>query len=447
MKTRPNVLFIFADQWRHEAAGFAGNAQVHTPAMDSFAREGLQFGHAISGCPVCSPYRASLLTGQYPTTHGVIVNDQAVTGEAIPLAEAFRRGGYDTAYIGKWHLTLHDRCRPIEKHERLGFELWRGFGCSHRYNRSPYYADDDPHPRWWDGYDAHAQTREACRYIASRRGGDRPFLMVLSWGPPHDPYETAPEEFQRMYRPADIVLRPNVPEDAGERAGQELAGYYAHVSALDAAFADLLRMLRDSGLERDTLVVLTSDHGDMLGSHGLWRKQHPYEESIHVPWLMRWPGGLSPGRFDVPIGAVDIMPTLLGLCGQPVPSTVEGQDFSPAILGDRPVETEGVLLACYRPFHEITYATGGRDYRGLRTPRYTYCRDLQGPWLLFDNQADPLQINNRAADPACRAVRDELDAALTRRLRRISDSFEPGPVLLRKFNIRLSEKTGDVYVL
>lgn len=444
MRDRPNVLFVFADQWRQEAAGFAGNPQVKTPVIDAFARQSVQFCNATSGFPVCSPYRASLLTGQYPTTHGVIVNDQGIRSRNVSIAQAFAQGGYDTAYIGKWHVTLHDRCGPIRRDEQMGFDFWRGFGCSHSYNRSPYYVDDDPTVHWWEGYDARAQTQEACRYIASRKNGDKPFLMALSWGPPHDPYDTAPEEFRKLYRPEDINLRANVPVSAADDARSVLAGYYAHVSALDVCMSDLLEALARAGLEEETIVVLTSDHGDMLGSHGLWKKQHPYDESVRVPWLMRWPAQLEPGQFDMPLGAPDIMPTLLGLAGLPVPETVEGTDFSPAVLGTQSVPTDGVLLACYRPFHEITYATSGRDYRGLRTERFTYCRDMQGPWLLFDNQADPFQMTNLVSSAAHRGTVQKLDATLMRMLQKIGDEFLSGHELFRRMHIRLRDD-GDVY--
>jgi len=446
MSTRPNLLFVFADQWRYEAAGFAGNRQVRTPAMDRFAERSFQFTQAVSGCPVCSPYRASLMTGQYPHVHGVIVNDQAICGPAVPLGEAFRRAGYDTAYIGKWHLTLHDRDRFVRPEERLGFDFWRGYGCSHDYGHSPYHADDDPTVRYWDGYDAAAQTDEACRYILGRPGKSRPFALVLSWGPPHNPYDTAPVEFRRLYNPAAIRLRPNVPAEAAQRARVELAGYYAHVSALDACFDRLLQALEQSAAAEDTAVVLTSDHGDMLGSQGLWRKQHPYEESIRVPWVLSWPAGLGRRRRrdPTPFDAPDILPTLLGLCGLPIPPTVQGTDFSPLIRDGRPAATDGALLACYRPFHELSYARGGRDYRGLRTRRYTYCRGHDGPWLLFDNTADPYQLRNLVGDPAAFSVVAELDRCLTARIRRLGDAFDDGEELLAKWGIRLNEN-GDIY--
>jgi arylsulfatase A-like enzyme len=446
MPRRPNILFVFADQWRRDAIGFTGDPNVRTPYIDRFSAQSVDVTHAVSGVPVCAPYRGSLMTGQYPHRHGVFVNDQAITSDAVPLGEAFRSQGYDTAYIGKWHLTLHDRLRPIAKHERLGFDFWRGFGCSHDYNKSSYFADDETTPRLWEGYDAFAQTREACRYLAARREAADPFFMVMSWGPPHDPYDTAPEPFRKLYDARSITLRSNVPPELADRARDVLAGYYAHVSALDACFQLLLDGLRDAGLEDDTIVVLASDHGDMIGSHGLWKKQHPYDESVRVPFLVRWPAGLGTTRRSVaaPLDAPDVMPTLLGLAGLDVPATVQGRDFSGSIRTGHVDPDAAALLACYCPFHELTRAKGGREYRGLRTPRYTYVRDLAGPWLLFDNAADPHQQANRATDPAMAGVRAALDAQLQDHLRHVGDDFATGDAMLQRHGIRL-DASGDVY--
>lgn len=183
---KPNVVFVFADQWRAQAAGCAGDPNVRTPTVDRLAAEGLRFTTAVSTCPVCSPYRASLLTGRYPLTHGVFINDVPLGTEAVSLAQAFKGAGYRTAYIGKWHVDGHGRSAFIPPERRQGFEFWRAMECTHNYNRSFYYADENA-KLLWDGYDAAAQTREAQGYIR-QHAGKEPFLLVLSWGPPHNPY-------------------------------------------------------------------------------------------------------------------------------------------------------------------------------------------------------------------------------------------------------------------
>ncbi|MHB0937669.1 MAG: sulfatase family protein [Armatimonadota bacterium] len=438
----PNLLFVFGDQWRAQACGYAGDPNVQTPSIDAFARQSVNLRNAVSGYPVCSPYRASLLTGQYPLTHGMIANDQRIAGNPVCFADALDGAGYDTAYIGKWHVHGPKRSAFIEPQFRRGFKQWLGFECTHTYNESHYYADT-PEKRQWEGYDAEAQTGAACRYLRERAGKTEPFALFLSWGPPHDPYHTAPERFRALYRPQDIRLRLNVPEEAAARARETLSGYYAHCTALDTCFGTLLDELERAGLAEDTIVVFTSDHGDMHGSHGLWMKQWPHEESIRVPFLLRWPAGLgdTPREVTPPLNAPDVMPTLLGLCTVPIPGTVEGCDFSPAIRGEEEVDDDGAYLACFVPFHQFQHANGGRDYRGLRTECYTYVRDHAGPWLLFDNDADPYQLHNLAGNVDLCA---QFEEKLQRKLKKLNDPFAPGCQLLRHFNVQLNE-AGDVY--
>lgn len=428
---KPNVVFVFADQWRAQATGLAGDPNVRTPALDKLAEDGVRFTTAVSTCPVCSPYRASLLTGQYPLTHGVFLNDVSLGTNAVSIAQAFKAAGYRTGYIGKWHVDGRGRSSFIPPERRQGFEFWRVLECTHAYNRSSYYADD-PERRRWDGYDAAAQTAEAQTYIReqAKRG---PFLLMLSWGPPHDPYETAPARFRDSIAASTLVLRPNIPPDAQAASRKDLAGYYAHIAALDECLGRLWDTLRETGIERDTLFVFTSDHGDMLGSQGEQRKQRPYDEAILVPFVLRWPAmGAAPRAIATPIGTPDILPTLLGLCGIGIPGTVEGRDFSTHIRGG-PAPDDAALIACYTPFGEWTVARGGRAYRGVRTARHTYVRSLDGPWLLFDNHADPYQMRNRCDDPAFAAVRQQLDAALERKLRETRDEFLPGAHYLQKW--------------
>ncbi len=439
----PNLLFVFGDQWRGQAVGYRDDPNARTPNVDRFAAESLDVVNAVAGTPVCSPYRASLMTGQYPLTHGVFVNDVSIVSGAVPLAECLHRAGYDTAYIGKWHVDGHGRETFVPPERRLGFRYWRGFECTHNYQASDYYGDTPERLRW-PGYDAESQTRLACEVLRAQDPA-RPLALFLSWGPPHDPYHTAPAEFRAHYDPERIVLRPNVPHTCAAQARQWLAGYYAHIEALDTYFGRLLQTLRESGAEERTVVVFTSDHGDMLGSQGTWKKQKPWEESLRVPFLLRYPEryGRQARTVDACLAAEDLMPTLLALCGVDVPPTVEGTAAVPALDGVPGAGPDEALLACHCPFHEWNRARGGKEYRGLRTRRYTYCRDLSGPWLLFDNQSDPYQMHNRCGDPALAAVQEDLDRRLTARLARIGDAFRPGNHYLQVRRIRLNEQ-GDI---
>ena len=445
MSKKPNVVFVFGDQWRRQATGYAGDPNVKTPNLDALARESVNFTHALSGCPVCSPYRASVLTGQRPLTHGVFVNDVYLQPRATSMAQAFSSAGYDTAYIGKWHVDGHGRSSYIPPERRLGFDYWKVLECTHDYNHSPYYAGTSDEKRFWNGYDAIAQTRDVETYIRNH-AEDKPFLLMLSWGPPHAPYETAPEEFRKLYHAEPIELPPNVPDEIAAQAREWLAGYYAHCSALDSCVGDLLTTIQECGIEDDTIFVFTSDHGDMLGSQGETKKQRPWDESIRVPFLLKYPGlsGWRPRETDALIDAPDIVPTLLGLCGIPISEPIEGNDFSGHIAGGDDPSDGAALIMCPQAFGQWTITHhGGKEYRGLRTKRYTYVRDLQGPWLLYDNEVDPCQMRNLAYTAESAGFRDELDALLQKKLRETEDQFLPGAEYIKKWGYRVDE-TGTV---
>jgi arylsulfatase A-like enzyme len=248
-----------------------------------------------------------------------------------------------------------------------------------------------------------------------------------------------------MFDPADIALRPNVPEEMAEQARRDLAGYYAHIAALDDCMGDLEGTLDETGLAENTVFLFTSDHGDMLYSQGAQKKQRPYEESIVCPFLLRYPAKLGrQGRaVDTVLNTPDIMPTLLGLCGVDLPDGVEGEDFSAQLLAGQTPDKDAALLMCPQPFGQWTRAMGGREYRGVRTKRYAYCRTLDGPWLLYDNAADPYQLHNRVNDPELAGIQAELEMTLNRKLEETNDRFEPGPVLLERWGYEVDE-TGTV---
>ncbi len=436
---KPNVVILLADQWRAQAAGFAKDPNALTPNLDRLASQSVRFTTAVSCCPVCSPYRASLMTGRYPLSHGVFLNDVTLGNDAVSMAQAFACVGYDTAYIGKWHLDGHGRSAYIPPDRRQGFDYWKVLECTHDYNRSLYYGRS-PEILQWPGYDAIAQTQDACDYIRTH-DGEKPFLLILSWGPPHDPYGTAPKPYRDRFDPQRIQLRPNVPPDTADWARTNLAGYYAHCLALDDCVGRILRSLDQSARSSETILVFTSDHGDMLGSHGMTHKQKPFDESILVPLLMRLPnsGSAQPRTIENPISAPDLMPTVLGLCGIATPETAEGTDYSRAILEGKSLDSRAALIECPSPFGQWDRRHGGREYRGVRTGRWTYVRDLTGPWLLFDNHNDPYQMENLVNRPEVSDWQRQLDGWLTEKLRQTRDEFLPGPEYVRRWNWTVDE--------
>lgn len=432
---QPDILYIFSDQHRAQACGYAGDTNVRTPNLDRLSGQSVDFTQAVSGMPVCSPYRASLLTGRYPQSHGVFLNDLCLGNSAVSLARACKAAGYETAYIGKWHLDGHGRGEPIPPERRQGFDYWKVQECTHDYHHSGYHSSEEEGRQLWEGYDAFAQTSDAIRLLRKRKR-EKPLLLMLSWGPPHNPYGTAPEEYRKQYAAGGLTLRGNVPYEWRGKAAEALAGYYAHVAALDHCLGRILEELEALSAAERTLLVYTSDHGDMLGSQGLMNKQCPWDESIRVPFLLRYPAKLAPRRVAQPINAPDIMPTLLELCGVPVPSTVEGTSFAPLLRGE-PFISPPALLSCIQPFSAWHKFAGGREYRGLRTERYTYVRGLHGPWLLYDNDGDPLQLRNLAAEPGRKELLLELDHTLSGLLERRGDPFLPGPEYVRRWGYRV----------
>jgi arylsulfatase A-like enzyme len=440
---KPNVVFVFADQWRAQDVGYNGNAGVHTPVIDKLAEESVVFTNAVSGCPVCCPYRASLLTGQYPLTHGVFYNDKPLNPDAVTMAKIYKQAGYETGYIGKWHLNGHEpgeetsvaRAKFIPEERRQGFDFWQVLECTHDYNNSFYY-EDSPERLKWSEYDAIAQTKSAVGYIREKSKGDKPFLLLLSWGPPHEPYETAPEKYRDMYSPRQIEVRPNVPDELRGKARKDIAGYYAHISALDDCMKELLAAVKESGAEDNTIFVFTSDHGDMLYSHGEVKKQKPWDESLMVPFLLRYPKELGKAQkiVDTPVNTPDILPTLLGLSGIEIPASVQGSDYSEVISGEKKSENEAVLIQCPVPFHQWNYSRGGREYRGVRTNRFTYARDLNGPWLLYDNKLDPFQMNNLIGLDEYVFIRSDLEKQLQELLQKTNDKFLSGAEYMKMWN-------------
>jgi arylsulfatase A-like enzyme len=440
---RPNIVLVLADQWRAQALGYAGDPNVKTPHLDRLQREGICFTNAVSSVPVCCPARASLMTGQRALTHGVFLNDVPLSPDAVTLPKVLRAAGYDTAAIGKWHLDGHGRSNFVPRQRRQGFEYWKVLECTHNYNRSFYYADG-PEKLLWDGYDAIAQTRDAQAYLRAHARSGRPLFLFLAWGPPHDPYQTAPQKYRDLYRTEDLVLRANVPEHLRPQARQMLAGYYAHCTALDECLGDIRYTLKETGMEQNTIFLFTSDHGDLLGSQGGRNKQQPYDEAVCVPLLVRWPAGLGeqPQRLDAPITLEDLMPTLLSLCGLPIPKSVEGRDYSGYLRGGKDPSDGAALVSCPAPFGQWNRQIG-REYRGIRTRRYSYVCDLKGPWLLLDNQSDPCQRENLVGRPEQVQLQGELDAVLRRKLRETHNDFLPADAYVQKWGYRV-DASGTV---
>ncbi len=442
---KPNIVFVLVDEWRAQATGYAGDPNVRTPNLDQLAKESVNFSNAVSILPVCTPHRAAFLTGRYPQHTGMFLNDAALPEKELTLAEIYKQAGYQTAYIGKWHLDGHGRQTYIPKERRQGFDYWKANECTHNYNKSIYYSHQDSVAHYWRGYDAYAQTTDASEYIKTKAQDKAPFVLVLSIGSPHFPHQTAPENLKKTYTAAAIILRKNVPEPMAAEAREESVGYYAHCTAIDSCIGVLRKAIKIAGIDQNTIFVFTSDHGEMLGSHNVHpeAKQRPWDESIRVPFLLSYPALAknSIKNIKAPINTPDILPTLLSLSKIQKPTSVEGDDLTGLITGATKVDDRAALIINMSPFAENFTGT---EFRGVRTARYTYVKNLEGPWLLFDNENDPFQMSNLVNLPAQKDLQAKLERQLQTKLTTLKDEFKPREYYLKKWGFNVKPKNGEL---
>lgn len=398
MTERPNLLVVLADQWRGQDQGWTGESAVRTPHLDRLATTGVAVRRAFANFPVCGPSRGSLLTGQPPARHGVVANDLPIRDDVPTFAEVLGADGYRTGWVGNWHLNGMPRLQWVPPERRGGFTRWASAHCSHRHRDGHYFIGDTTAERIdFTGYEPEVLTDLAIRWIEQDHAAGRRFAHVVSLAPPHDPYDTVPQHYRDRH-PADAVrVRGNAEDDPGQRRMQQL--YWAAISAVDDQLGRLLATLERLGELENTLVVVTADHGDMLGSHGLRAKQVPYAESVRVPMVLSWPDGLPAGsRPNGGMGVVDLAPTVLGLLGRPgALGPTLGRDLSAALRGTAALRDE-VLCS-----NDVTFDNAVRQgtpvWRGFIDATTTYARSADGPWLLFDDRVDPWQQHNLVVDP------------------------------------------------
>lgn len=442
---KPNIVYILTDQWRGSATAYAGDPNVKTPELDNFAKEAVNFANAVSVAPVCTPHRAALLTGRYPTSTGMFLNDLYLPSEELCMAEMFKAEGYKTAYIGKWHLDGHGRLNNVSPERRQGFDYWKGLECSHNYTKMPYYDNNDPELKYWQGYSPYALAKDANQYLCTHAKGEDPFLLFISIATPHYPHGSAPKAMQKMYPKEDLILAPNVPKELEERTRKELQGYYGHCTATDKAIGMVLKQIKALDLMDNTIVVFTSDHGEMMGAHGVkpFTKQLVWDESIKVPFLISYPaiGNNKGAVVNAPLTTPDILPSLLGLANLEIPKTIEGEDISDLIQHPDPNADRAALVMGVSPFGANLKDAA---YRAIRTKQYTYARTPQGASILFDNLSDPYQMDNLLDKSAFKAIQRELDRKLNIELEKIGDTFETRDYYLKKYNYVFDKKNKAI---
>ncbi|MCJ7680233.1 MAG: sulfatase, partial [Candidatus Aminicenantes bacterium] len=428
----PNLVIVFPDQMRAHAQGFVGEDPVRTPVLDRFARQGVVFSQAVSNYPVCSPFRGMLMTGKYPHANGVLANCNTsgkehgyeLRTDERCWSDILSERGYNMGYIGKWHLDSPSRphvncsnnspdfawnewCPPSRRH---GFDDWYAYGTYDQHMRPLYWdkkAGRDEF-RYIDQWGPEHEADRAISFINEngrqyKRTG-KPFALVVSMNPPHMPYDKLPKRYSDLNsrrKVEEFCNRTNIPP-AGTRWGdyyrKHIRNYLAMVTGVDEQFGRILEALREQGIEKDTIVLFTSDHGNCLGIHDEISKNNHYEESMRIPFIIRWPGKIAPRTDDLLLSVPDIYPTLLELMGfaADIPGDVEGVSRADFLLdgtGKRPSSQ----LYLWMPY-------GGAEWgrRGVRTHSHTMVlsRMPEEPdsLVLHDNTADPFQLQNIAGE-------------------------------------------------
>ncbi len=442
---RPNVVVCMTDMLRAQTIGCYGDLVVRTPHIDRLAAEGMRFDIAVTNNPLCTPARSCLLSGQYSRTcSGRTNNTDALwppAGRPVflapTLAERFREAGYDTALIGKWHIDADPALSGFD-HTLLPNIIHRHYGQKYREDGGPAFTVPEFAPEF--------EIRRIDAFLRQRR--DRPFFLFHSISQPHMPLGpgNCPESYLRLYDRRTVPLRPNVFRDGQMAHDREwfvvytnpdywyrkwclrepprptdtvpddydlrdlTAQYYSLVTCADDQVGALMKSLEGAGLADDTIVVFLSDHGDNLGSHGCFNKQLLIEESIRIPFMVRWPGRIRPGVDGAHVAQlIDVMPTVLEMCGLPPASGVQGRSLAPVLDGragcagsDRAfIECSSGLIGVRTPDHLYGMRVD-RETRAITDERYQF----------FDLRSDPYELRNLAGMPEQADVAEELRASL-----------------------------------
>ena len=454
-KHRPNVLLIMADQHRRTCMGAAGDPVAHTPNLDRLAGQSVRFTNAYCTNPVCAPSRASMLTGLYAHNLYTKGSDQPYSPRRKTVAEHFSRAEYLPALIGKMHFIdaqVHGFQYELEFNDwfqvlgpRAGLyanetynpntgaglpqipALWKATG-------DPWVASRKPDGRLGpvavgkasemseaDHFESFV-TRESIRFLENYGKSDEPFFLVTSFLKPHDPFMPA-ERFANMFHEQDMKLPPtwgkadlaNLPEQVAHdirtssvtpellqapAARQRIASYYGNLAQVDDCVGEVLNALTRLDLDRNTIVVYTSDHGEMLGDLGLWNKFQFYEGSCGVPLLIRIPGA-TPSVCETPVSLISLAATLAELCSVPLPGPSDGRSFA-GLLSD-PAAHEG-----YGPvFAEFDLGRPGEKYM-IRDGDLKYSFWVHDRAELYDLKNDPQEAHNLAGRPEHQATVNRL---------------------------------------
>lgn len=434
---KPNLLIVLSDQHSYDMLGVYGNPQIKTPNLDQFANEGMLLKNCFSNQPVCSPFRGMIMSGMHPLKNGAFINDAPLLpNKSKLLGQILKEQGYQTAYIGKWHLLGGNRDRPIPEGElRYGFDTLLTNNCHVDFRPGKaFFWNSKGEKEYFDEWEVYGQTKQALDYL-DNIDKDKPFALVVSWHPPHDwgkfegedgkmhyRYDTM-DELMALYNRDSIKVRPGL-EPTPDRK-RMYHGYMAMVSGVDKAFGMLMDKLREVGVEDNTLAVFSADHGDMLESHdAILPKQYPHDYSNRIPFIVKYPGEIPKSTSsDVLFGALDIMPTLMGFLDIENDQEYDGKDLSRTLVSNNMDSTGYVPLWIYK-----RGVTKNNNWRGVVTEEFTFSMgkgedSLEITNVLFDRKNDPYQLNNLFHDPDFNAVKESLKQLTYEWMAQYNDAF------------------------
>jgi len=432
-QAHPNLIIVFPDQMRGQALGFLNEDPVVTPHLDRFATGGLVLPKMVSNYPVCSPFRAMLMTGKYPHANRVLANCNSQTepsgGELQKSdqcwSDVLEDEGYSLGYIGKWHLDSprepyidcknnrgrkkwNEWCAPERRH---GFDYWLSYGTYDEHMNPMYWRTDAKRDefhfvnQWGPEHEADLAIEYICNTDGKYRKPNSPFALVVSMNPPHTPYNQFPKKYLEAYKdrsPMDLLIRPNVDKQGKTKMSRlaldQTKNYFANITGVDEQFGRILQAIDASGLKDDTIVLFTSDHGNCVGTHNQDTKNNLFEESMRIPFIIRWPGKIKARQDDLLMSVPDIYPTLLELMGfkNSIPGSVQGTSYADLFLEGKGKRPSSQL------YLKIPYDNPNYGLRGVRTHEYKLVmiaepgKSLKS--ILYNLKVDPYEMIDIAAD-------------------------------------------------
>ncbi len=471
---RPHVIMLVSDQHRYDCTAHTGHPLVRTPHMDRLAREGVRFERCWTPIPVCAPARQTLVTGQWPVSHGglCLYNLSEVSATMPPdapfMPRLLRDAGYRTLFGGKWHCsddlgpgdcgyeTVIPDLEYQEQLDRQGLSA-RAYG-PWTFPPTPPGRLDVPaelfHPIWL--------TRRVLEELRGSIDDGRPVFASIHTHEPHPPY-LLPEPYFSMYQGEQIPPWDNFSDDLTGKPRvhrmmrryweldgadwpfwqQQVAAFLGAVSAVDDCLGLVLETLDDLGIAGDTAVIYTTDHGDLIGAHGMYDKHNVmYEEILRVPLIVRWPERIQPGgvRGDFALNCLDLPPTVLDMAGVAAPDTYEGVSLSHCLTDDDPLPRQHL----HASYHGGQF--GLNSQRAISDGRWKYVFNAMDVDELYDLESDPGELHNRIGEDASGETRRRLRLAMLEHGLTIRDPLFTNPWVRHAFETEglLEAKSSNV---